>query len=95
MNSYVDLHIHSKASDGTDLIPGLLLKIQETGIKTFALTDHDTIKGLLELQEIVPAGITFIRCVELSCKTEVAKCHMMMKSEADLQEKKFKKSPLI
>lgn len=77
MNSYVDLHMHSKASDGTDLIPGLLLKIQESGIKTFALTDHDTIKGVLEMQDIVPAGVTFIRGVELSSKTEVAKCHIL------------------
>ena len=77
MNSYVDLHMHSKASDGTDLIPGLLQKIQETGIKTFALTDHDTIKGAMEMQDIVPAGITFIRGVELSCKTDVAKCHIL------------------
>ena len=77
MNSYVDLHMHSIASDGTDLIPGLLQKIQETGIKTFALTDHDTIKGVLEMQDIVPEGITFIRGVELSCKTKIAKCHIL------------------
>lgn len=66
-NKYVDLHMNSKASDGTDSIQGLLLKIQETGIKTFALTDYDTIKGVLEIQETVPAGITFIREVEISC----------------------------
>ena len=77
MNSYVDLHMHSIASDGTDLIPGLLQKIQETGIKTFALTDHDTIKGVLEMQDIVPEGITFIKGVELSCKTKIAKCHIL------------------
>ena len=77
MNSYVDLHMHSIASDGTDSIPGLLQKIQETGIKTFALTDHDTIQGVLEMQKIVPAEVTFIRGVELSCKTEIAKCHIL------------------
>ena len=88
MNSYVDLHMHSKASDGTDLIPGLLLKIQETGIKTFALTDHDTIKGVLEMQDIVPTGITFIRGVELSCKTDVAKCHILGYNY-DIENKEF------
>jgi len=88
MNSYVDLHMHSKASDGTDLIPGLLLKIQETGIKTFALTDHDTIKGVLEMQDIVPEGITFIRGVELSCKTDVAKCHILGYNY-DIENKEF------
>ncbi len=49
MNSYVDLHMHSKSSDGTDLIPELLQKIQETGIKIFALTDHDTVQGVLQI----------------------------------------------
>ena len=88
MNSYVDLHMHSKASDGTDLIPGLLQKIQGTGIKTFALTDHDTIKGVLEMQDIVPEGITFIRGVELSCKTDVAKCHILGYNY-DIENKEF------
>ena len=88
MNSYVDLHMHSIASDGTDLIPGLLQKIQETGIKTFALTDHDTIKGVLEMQDIVPEGITFIRGVELSCKTDVAKCHILGYNY-DIENKEF------
>ena len=77
MNSYVDLHMHSIASDGTDLIPELLQKIREAGIKSFALTDHDTIQGVLEMQKIVPAEVTFIRGVELSCKTEIAKCHIL------------------
>lgn len=77
MNSYVDLHMHSIASDGTDLIPELLQKIREAGIKTFALTDHDTIQGVLEMQKIVPAEVTFIRGVEFSCKTEIAKCHIL------------------
>ena len=35
MNSKVDLHMHSRASDGSDWIPGLLRKIQKLGIRTF------------------------------------------------------------
>ena len=77
MSSMVDLHMHSKASDGTDFIPELLKSIQIHGIKTFALTDHDTIKGVLDMENLVPEGIRFIKGVELSCKTKVAKCHIL------------------
>ena len=38
----IDLHIHSNASDGTDSPDELLQNIKTAGIKTFALTDHDT-----------------------------------------------------
>ena len=88
MNSKVDLHMHSKASDGSDWIPGLLRKIQKLGIRTFALTDHDTIKGVQRMEKIVPDGIRFIRGIELSCKTEVAKCHILGYNY-DLKQKEF------
>lgn len=77
MNSIVDLHMHSTASDGSDTIPELLAKIQQLGITTFAVTDHDKIAGALEMDKIVPAGIRYIRGIELSCITEVAKCHIL------------------
>ena len=88
MNSKVDLHMHSRASDGSDWIPGLLRKIQKLGIRTFALTDHDTVKGVQRLEKLVPDGIRFIRGIELSCKTEVAKCHILGYNY-DLKQKEF------
>ena len=88
MNSKVDLHMHSRASDGSDWIPGLLRKIQKLGIRTFALTDHDTIKGVQRMEKIVPDGIRFIKGIELSCKTEVAKCHILGYNY-DLKQKEF------
>ena len=88
MNSKVDLHMHSRASDGSDWIPGLLRKIQKLGIRTFALTDHDTIKGVRRMEKLVPDGIRFIRGIELSCKTEVAKCHILGYNY-DLKQKEF------
>ena len=77
MNSKVDLHMHTVVSDGTDTIPELLKKIQTLGITTFAVTDHDAIDGALEMERIVPAEIKFIKGVELSCKTDVTKCHIL------------------
>jgi len=88
MNSKVDLHMHSRASDGSDWIPGLLRKIQKLGITTFALTDHDTVKGVQRMEKLIPDGIRFIKGIELSCKTEVAKCHILGYNY-DLKQKDF------
>lgn len=77
MNSKMDLHMHSIISDGSDTIPELLGKIQKMGITTFAVTDHDAIDGALQMERIMPADIRFIRGVELSCKTDIAKCHIL------------------
>lgn len=76
-NLKFDLHIHSTASDGTDSPEVLLENIKNAGIGIFALTDHDTITGVLEMQKIVPDDIVFIKGIEFSCKTEAGKCHIL------------------
>lgn len=73
----IDLHIHSNASDGTDSPEELLEKIQNAGIKIFALTDHDTITGALKMNEIIPEGVKFIRGIEFSCRAKNSKCHIL------------------
>ena len=77
MKSKIDLHMHCNASDGSDTVPELLEKIKTMNITTFALTDHDTMKGALEMEKLVPPGIRFIRGIELSCVSKVAKCHIL------------------
>ncbi|MGN1305647.1 MAG: PHP domain-containing protein [Oscillospiraceae bacterium] len=76
-NCRIDLHIHSTASDGTDSPSILLENIKKAGIGIFALTDHDTISGALEIQKIVPDDIVFIKGIEFSCKTAAGKCHIL------------------
>ena len=51
--------------------------IQKAGIDIFALTDHDTIEGCLEIKKLVPSNIRFIPAVELTCKTDEVKCHIL------------------
>ena len=52
---FIDLHIHSTASDGTDNPEEIVEKIaQYSGIKIFALTDHDTIAGIEKLPSTFP-----------------------------------------
>ncbi len=63
---YIDLHVHSTASDGTFTPRELVEYALKKGLKAFALTDHDTIDGLPEAEaaaskvslELVP-GIEF------------------------------------
>ena len=71
----IDLHMHSTASDGTDTIPELLKKVRAAGIDIFAVTDHDTIDGSMEMEGIVPEDMTFIRGIEFSCITEAGQYH--------------------
>ena len=47
---YIDLHVHSNASDGT-LTPTEVVELAVTNhISVIALTDHDTLAGILEAQ---------------------------------------------
>ncbi len=81
MHSLIDLHMHSTASDGKDTPAALLDKIKRIGIRCFALTDHDTIDGVIEMEDLVAsdssADVTFIRGIEFSCITPVGKCHIL------------------
>lgn len=77
MSSTIDLHIHSQASDGADSIPDLLKHIQDSGIQTFAVTDHDTIEGSEQMADIVPDTFHFISGIEFTCITPHKKCHIL------------------
>lgn len=44
----IDLHVHSTFSDGTDTPSVLVDKAAAAGLSAFALTDHDTTKGIGE-----------------------------------------------
>ena len=44
---FIDLHVHSTASDGT-LTPSQVVKLAaDKGLSAIALTDHDTVDGVL------------------------------------------------
>ena len=72
-----DLHLHTENSDGSDTPAELISAITGAGIDIFAVTDHDTIAGVLETAKLVPEGKTFIYGVELTCKTNGVKCHIL------------------
>ena len=48
---YIDLHVHSTVSDGTLTPAELVDHAVELGLSAFALTDHDTIRGVATAKE--------------------------------------------
>ncbi|WP_353141864.1 PHP domain-containing protein [Acinetobacter pragensis] len=63
----VDLHTHSNISDGTLSPEQLVRAANEIGIHTLALTDHDTMDGLTQAEDIAEeVGITLVSGVEIS-----------------------------
>ncbi|WP_394137997.1 PHP domain-containing protein [Cytobacillus oceanisediminis] len=64
-----DLHLHTTASDGIYSPSEVVKKAAEKGIKTIAITDHDTIEGITEAKQAGNIfGITVIPGIELSTK---------------------------
>ena len=76
---FVDLHIHSTVSDGTDTPAEIAEKIsRKDGVKIFALTDHETITGIEKLPAEIFDTAFFIAGVEFFCKTtNGTKCHIL------------------
>lgn len=74
----IDLHMHSSASDGSDSIPELLANLQKADIDTFAVTDHDTIDGAVEMEAATRAlNLHYIKGIEFSCISPLRKCHLL------------------
>ena len=67
----VDLHVHSTASDGTDTPAEVVRRAAESGLDVVALTDHDTASGWSEALSALPAGLTLVRGMEISCVAQV------------------------
>ncbi len=76
-----DLHCHSTASDG-ELAPRQLFKqAEDAGLEMLALTDHDTVVGLLELRAVLQAApassCRLISGVELSTQWSKRSVHVV------------------
>ncbi len=74
----VDLHCHSTASDGALSPTALVARAHEHGVRTLALTDHDTLEGLSEARAAcLERGLQWISGVELSCTWGGATIHVL------------------
>ncbi len=75
---YIDLHVHSNASDGSYAPAEVVRQAKEGGLAAMALTDHDTVDGLAEA---VAAGrrlgVEVIPGVEISAQFPGGTMHIV------------------
>lgn len=67
MKGVVDLHSHSRFSDGTLSVPDLMGLAAGRGVDLMALTDHDEVSGIPQARdEAARHGMQFVAGVEIS-----------------------------
>lgn len=65
----IDLHTHSRASDGTDTPEQVLEAAAAAGLTVVALTDHDTTSGWADAAAAVArTGVALVRGTEISTR---------------------------
>lgn len=75
---YIDLHVHSTASDGTYTPSELIGMAKQLNLSAIALTDHDTIDGIEEaVAKASSSSVTLIPGIELSCGYGSREIHML------------------
>ncbi|SDI54009.1 PHP domain-containing protein [Nonomuraea jiangxiensis] len=73
----IDLHSHSTASDGTQPPADVMRRARERGLDVLALTDHDTVAGHQAATDALPAGLTLVPGMELSCHRSGRSIHLL------------------
>ena len=64
-----DLHTHSYFSDGTSSPEEVVYEAWKTGVRLFALSDHDTTDGVLRAKaECEKRGVSWVAAVEISTR---------------------------
>jgi predicted metal-dependent phosphoesterase TrpH len=71
-----DLHVHSRASDGTDPPAEVMRRAARAGLDVVALTDHDTVAGHPEARAAA-GSVTLLPGMELSCRLDGRSLHML------------------
>lgn len=73
-----DLHLHSNHSDGTESPAEVIVAAYAHGVRTVALTDHDTTSGWEEAAaQAAQMKMTFIPGIELSARLGWRSIHML------------------
>lgn len=73
-----DLHLHSDHSDGTEPPSKVIAAAHRHGLRTVALTDHDTTSGWAEAADAASSlGMTFLPGMELSARHQWRSVHVL------------------
>lgn|SRR5690554_3239510 len=74
----IDMHIHSKYSDGILSMKEITNTLSLNGVRIFALTDHDTVDGIDEgAYEAKKHSLEFIPGIEISAEFENREVHIL------------------
>ena len=74
----IDLHTHSRASDGTQSPAEVMRAAANAGLDVVALTDHDTAQGWAEAADAAgETGIELVTGIEISTRYEHAGVHLL------------------
>lgn len=84
----MDMHIHTTCSDGDKTPSEIYEMVKEKNISTFSITDHDSIIGTKQLNDMDINDITFINGVEISTKVDKGELHILG-YDMDLTNKKL------
>ena len=75
---YIDLHLHTTASDGVMSPSGIVRYAKAKGLQSIAITDHDTIEGLEEgLLEGKKINFEVIPGIEISAEHPTGSMHLL------------------
>jgi predicted metal-dependent phosphoesterase TrpH len=75
---YVDLHMHSTASDGSRAPAEVVRAAKKANLAAIALTDHDSVAGLSEAQAAgAELGVRLVNGVELSAVEGETETHLL------------------
>ncbi|MDE2829466.1 MAG: PHP domain-containing protein [Gemmatimonadota bacterium] len=78
MASYIDLHLHSTKSDGSFSPTQVVQRAAELGVSAISLTDHDSVAGVQEAQNIGrDIGVEVIPGIELSAQEAGIDIHIL------------------
>ena len=73
-----DLHLHTTASDGRLAPRDLVRAAKSSGLRAFAVTDHDTVEGIPEaMSEAEALGMELVPGVEVSANFGDAPVHVL------------------
>jgi len=73
-----DLHTHTKESDGALTADQLIDRAKKKGLKTIAITDHDTINGYKKARDAASeAGIELIPGIEITALWNSREVHIL------------------
>ncbi len=76
--TFIDLHAHTTASDGSLSPADLVKKAAAEGLAALAVTDHDTVAGLAEARSAArQSGIELVNGMELSVKWDEGTFHLL------------------